>query len=393
MNTRSLLVPFLVLAYCASVVAGPADANAPRRFLTPPEVAKIVEQSEVMYRIIIGMKSLEDVNPANTADKLFPLSVRPITYAWRVQKEDGSTEITEFRLDAEAKKLLDEAESHFASERFPQAIQSYQNLIDQFPDVPLAYTHLGDCYFRMGQYNRAIEYFDIGIGLNPCDHRVFLYKADALMQLGRQDEAKAAYIHSLSLQPRYWLALANLRHFADILSVEVRTDLFCPRAVVRPEGDAIGVYVDNQQPIALWLSYALTKAVWLGEPSHRQQMTGNSTYRWSVLEEMESLVNLIATYKSLKQDAMIHPDPKLDLLETIVDAGDLVNFIYYEIASRMCPHFTLTLTEEARQSLREFIAKYVVVSTPKHPVDEGNQRVAAATAPTGRPARQVRAHQ
>ncbi len=393
MNTRSLLVPFLVLAYCASVVAGPADANAPRRFLTPPEVVKIVEQSEVMYQIIIGMKSLADVNPANTTDKLFPLSVRPIECPWRLEKEDGSTEIIEFPFTPAAWKLIDEAETYFRSRQFPQAIRSCQKVVDQFPDCYLAYAHLGDCYYQMKLYDRALEYFDIAIGLNPWDHRTFVYRADALINLGRPDEAKAAYIHSLSLNPRYWLALANLQHLADQLGVEVRKDLFQPQAFVRPENDEIAVYVSDRQPIEFWLAYALVKAIWLGEPWHRQEMIGDSTYKWSSVEETEALLNLIAIYRSSKQDGRVRPDPKLDLLETIVDAGDLVNFIYYEIASRMCPHFTLTLTEEARQSLREFIAKYVVVAMPKHPVEEGNQRVAAATAPAGRPDRQARAHQ
>jgi tetratricopeptide (TPR) repeat protein len=374
---RSIFTALCLVLASGAIPLVLAQTGEKRRMLTVPEIMKIIDESPVLYKIICPIEGLEDVNSANTADKLFPLSVRPITFPVRVEKEDGSSEIIEMPLSPEGKKILDEAEAHFVAGRFPEAILDYQRLIDLCPDCYLAYAHLGDSYFRMRQFNKAIEYFDTAISLNPCDHRTFLYKADALMNLGRRDEAKAAYIHSLSLCPRYWLALANLRHLADKLGVEVRTDLFRPRVIVRPEDKAIAVYVDDQQPLALWLAYGLTKAVWLGEPSYREPVPSDPNYRWTVPEEIESLRNLLVTYEALKRDGKMAPDPRLDRLVEIVAGDHIVDFIFYEIASRMCPHITLTLPEEARQSLREFIAEYVVVSVPQEPVKKANEVVAA----------------
>ena len=91
------------------------------------------------------------------------------------------------------------------------------------------------------------------------------------------------------------------------------------------------------------------------------------------------MLNLVTVYESLKQTEKIKPDPRLDLLLKIVDTGDLSCFIAYEIASRINPNFTLTVSEDIRQSLREFIAKYVVVPASQDenvtgPIDGRSER-------------------
>jgi tetratricopeptide (TPR) repeat protein len=360
-----------------SVVASSTAASTPVRFLSTSEVLKIVDESDTLYNIVFSLEDLADVNSANTAGRLFPLSVQPIESPWRIQKNDGSTEIIEFPFSPEALKMINEAESHFTGKRYLQAVAAYQSLLKQFPECYLGYAHLGDTYFVTQQYEKAIECFDKAIAINPLDHRTFFYKADALMCLGRCAEAKTAYIHSLSLRPRYPFALANLRHYAKTLNIEVRTDLFQPRAVVGPDkNNGVAVHAAKEPHPALWLSYAATKAVWLGEPSHRQQMIRESEYRWSSVEEMEALLNLTATYQSLKQDGKIQADQRLDILADVIETRHLEDFIHYEVASRMCPHIMLTLPEQARQSMREFIAKYVIVSVPSQPVEKGNQTVA-----------------
>jgi tetratricopeptide (TPR) repeat protein len=382
MNTRLFPAIFLVLLGPVAMANSP-EADRGRRMLSPPEILEIVEKSDVMYNIVCPIEGLPDVNPANTAKNLFPLSAQPAEYPLLMTKDDGSTVLAEYPFSAEVSDMFNEAENLFTNGRYAEAIRSYQKIIDRSPDCYIAYAHIGDSYYKMKQHHQAIGYFDKAIEINPLDHRTFLYKADALMHLGRPDEAKAAYIHALSLRPRYWLALANLRHFADTLNVEVRTDLFQPKVFVRREKDAIGVYISDEQSLNVWLPYALAKAIWLGEPSHREPHLGDPTYRWSSAEETEALYSLITVYKTLKHLDATKPDPKLDLLEKITEAGDLPYFIGYEIASRISPHVTLTLPEEVRQSLREFIAKYVVVSIPQDKeAAETSQRVASNVAPS-----------
>ena len=387
MNTRLLSAVVLVL-FGSMAMASPPEEDTKRRMLSPPEVWEIVEKSDVMYRIVCPMEDLPDVNPANTIKSLFPLSVQPAEHPCRVTRTDGTAMLAEYTFSQEIAKMFEEAEALFVGRRYTEAIRSYQKIIDRFPDCYVAYSHLGDSYYKMRQFRKAISYFDKAIEINPFDHRTFVYKADSLVHLGELAEAEAAYIHALSLQPRYWLAMANLQHQADKLAIEVRTDLFQPKAFVRREKDGIGVYISDEQSLNVWLSYALVKAIWLGEPSHRDPKTDNSTYTWSSLEEEEALFNLVAVYKALKHLDTAKSDPGLDLLERIAEAGDLNSFVLYEIASRMNPQVTLTLPEEARQSVREFIAKYVVVSVPQdEQPDDAGPKVAANVERPGKPAR------
>jgi hypothetical protein len=86
----------------------------------------------------------------------------------------------------------------------------------------------------------------------------------------------------------------------------------------------------------------------------------------------------------LKHDGKMAPDPHLDRLVEITTGGHLVDFIWYEIASRMCPYATLGLPEEMRQSIREFIAAYVVVPAPR-PAEKANEVVAAEVTVPGIP--------
>ena len=376
---KKLVFPAMLMVLVGHVaVAAPSKSSATKRFLVPSEIVEIVEKSDTYYEISLSMEGLENVNPTNTTESLFPLSVRPMEHPWRTPTEDGSYKLAEYAFNEELTTMFNEAESLFVDGRFPEAMRSYQKIIDRFPDCYIAYSHLGDCHYRTRQYKRAIEFLDRAIELNPFDHRAFLYKADALANLNQLKEAKAAYIHSLSLRPRYWLAMANVQHLSGKLGVEVRTDLFQPKVFVQRKGNRIGVYFSDESSVKLWLAYALVKAVWLGEPSHRQYHIGSAAPGWSMTEETEALLNLVTVYESLKQTEKIKPDPRLDLLLKIVDTGDLSCFIAYEIASRINPNFTLTVSEDIRQSLREFIAKYVVVpASQDENVTGANPMVAA----------------
>jgi len=373
------LFPVMLMVLIGHLGAFPSESTAAERLLTAKEILEIVEKSPTTYTIGF-MKDLENVNPASITESLFPLSVRPMQHPWRKTTEDGSYELAEYAFNEELTEMFHEAESLFECEQFPEAIRSYRKIIDRYPDCYIAHSHLGDCYYRTKQYREAIDFLDRAIELNPFDHRSFLYKADALAHLNRLEEARAAYIHSLSLHPRYWLALANLQQLSEKLGVEVRTSLFRPKALVRQESACIGVYFSDESSLKVWLSYALVKAVWLGEPSHRKYHTGRSAPGWSATEETEALVNLVTTYESLRHIGEAKPDPELDLLVEIIDAGDLSCFIGYEIASRIDPNITLTVSEDARRSLREFIGKYVVMSaSPDAGAGDSKPMVAANT--------------
>lgn len=366
MNRQTLL--WIVFLLCASGTPslGPAQTRRVEQYLTPPEVVKIIEESETLYKIDTSLDGLAGVNRENTIDTLFPLSTRRFDCPWVVCRDDGAFEVTTFPFDPEATKALEKAEEHFVRKQYGQAVPYYLEAILLDPDFYLAYAHLGDCYFMTGQFNIARGYFDKAIECNPYDHRTFLYRADTLLNLGKPQDALADYIHSLSIYPRYPVAMAVLWRRRAELGIAVRKDLFRPRVVVRQKDDAVEVHIgEDEEDFKIWLSYGLAKAMWAGEPDHRKEMLGQVEHHWSSVEEEECLLNLIVGYETFRDGGQIEADENLDRLIKILEDGYLDAFILYEIASRLNPHITLIQPEEVRERLREFIRKYVIV-----PADE-----------------------
>jgi tetratricopeptide (TPR) repeat protein len=363
---RQVFTWITLVGACLAPSSGPAQTRRVEQYLTPPEVVKIIEESETLYRIDTSLDGLAGVNPENTIDTLFPLSTRRFDFPWVVCRDDGAFEVTTFPFDPEAMKALEKAEEHFVRKQYGQAVPYYLEAIRLDPEFYLAYAHLGDCYFMTGQFAVAQGYFDKAIECNPYDHRTFFYRANALRNQGRPEEALADYVHSLSIYPRYPVAMAVLWRCRAELGIAVRKDLFRPRVVVRQDGDAIAVYIGGDEgDVKVWMLYGLTKALWLGEPTHREKMLGESEHNWSSVEEKECLLNLMLTYEGFLDEGTIEPDENLDRLIKILEDGYLNSFILYEIASRLNPHITLIQPEEVREHLREFIRKYVTV-----PADE-----------------------
>ena len=69
------------------------------------------------------------------------------------------------------------------------AIRCYDQVLALNPGVAMVYTNRGYCYAQMGMYDRALENFDIALGINPDDITALHNKAAALKQLGRDAEA------------------------------------------------------------------------------------------------------------------------------------------------------------------------------------------------------------
>ena len=70
------------------------------------------------------------------------------------------------------------------------------------PNLPSAYTLLGQIHVARADYARAAEYFDIATRFNPIDAASYAAKANGLFWSGRIDEALAAYDTALRFDPQ-----------------------------------------------------------------------------------------------------------------------------------------------------------------------------------------------
>jgi tetratricopeptide (TPR) repeat protein len=92
-----------------------------------------------------------------------------------------------------------------AAERLPEA----ERLSRENPQSAEYKTKLGNVYYDLGQYEKAIEAYRQSLQLHPQDASVETDMATALHYLGRHDEALAAFDRVLNYQPNFPQALYN----------------------------------------------------------------------------------------------------------------------------------------------------------------------------------------
>lgn len=81
--------------------------------------------------------------------------------------------------------------------RYQESIPYFQKAI-QIEPYFTTYANLGISYFMLKQYSPAVEMFEKAVELNPKDADVILNLADAYRGLGQQDQARNAYLRTIS---------------------------------------------------------------------------------------------------------------------------------------------------------------------------------------------------
>jgi tetratricopeptide (TPR) repeat protein len=324
------------------------------------ELYKIMEASEVTYTIM-SIDKLKDLKPEQFIDIYFPVKQSKHAFPW-IKTTSKSRELHEYPFHPEALKLLKKAEPLFKKRRFEEAMALYKKALSHQKDCYVAMSHIGDCFLLSGKPQKAIEYYDQAIAANPDDHRTFFYKGNALTALKRWKEAKEAYIDALTRFPRHPGSLSVLIASQNQFLVDVRRNFFLPRALARREGDRVAIYLDMQDEHGMaWTTYAICKAVWIGEPEHRKEASGKSDSIWSNLEEQECIGNMMAKYLSQRLTFQVRPKIEFERIFKTKEDGYFLQFLIYEIGSRMIPDVMIMADQEQRIKMKEFIRRYVVV--------------------------------
>ncbi|WP_141323136.1 tetratricopeptide repeat protein [Myxococcus sp. AB025B] len=360
---RLLAVLCLVLvAGCASAprsnpepkaAAAPEPSKRPP-FLNPAEIIKRLEDSPVTYRI-----DGKDSPPGGWADQLWPQRVQ-VLEAPRVVEQGGERVIVEWPESPEARALLDEAEPHFQAKRYAEAGKLYEKATSVCPQCYFAWNFRGDAAYFAGDSATALGHYQQATRLNPDDHRSWFFLGNALARLGRFEEALESWAWCLVLNPRYPVIRQFFRANAG-LGLVVREDVIVPRGYAERDGEEISIQFDPDHDPA-WFAFANCKALWLGEPSHRQEMTGTTKEHFTSLEEMECLGSALLVHENQKKKGETErSDPTLERLSRITEEGLLMQAVLFEVGARVHPQVVLTLDDDMRQRLKTYVLKHVLV--------------------------------
>ncbi|MCY1078105.1 tetratricopeptide repeat protein [Archangium lansingense] len=351
------LVCVLALGCASSPPASPAVPTTKRpSFLSPPEILERMEKSPVSYKV-----EPQDSPPGGWAEQLWPRQLEPVTWP-QVVEEGGSRVLREWPQKPEVQQLLAEAEPHYQAQRFEEAARLYAQATERCPGCYLAWLFRGDAALFGGDPTTALAHYDKAAELNPYDYRAHFYRGSALIRLERSQEAREAWAWSLVLNPRNPIIRQFFQNNRSV-GLAITDDVIVPRGRALAQDDGVVIHFDPDHHPA-WFAYANCKALWLGEPSHRQEMTGSTEHRFTSAEELECLASAVSLYESgLRKGEEEHEDRALSRLSAIVQGKMATELILFEMAARVHPQITLTLDDEARKRLHAYVLRYVLVPT------------------------------
>jgi tetratricopeptide (TPR) repeat protein len=315
---------------------------------------KWLEDSKVQYRV-----EPQDSPPRGWAEQLWPVRVPPLA-APRVVVEGGERVLREWPRSPQAEALISQAEVHYQARRYAEASKLYERALAVCPECYLARAYLGDAALFGGDPAGALVHYQKAIELNPHDYRLYYFQGSALARLGRMNEAVEAWVWSLVLSPRNPVIREFFKQHRE-LGVLILDDVLAPRGFAHKRGEEVIIEFDPHYGSA-WLAFANCKALWLGEPAHREEMTGTTEHHFSSLEETECLASAAVVHENQKeQGGEVATDESLDRLMGVIEDGMVTELVLFELAARIHPQYTLTLGDEERQRLRRYVLRHVLL--------------------------------
>jgi tetratricopeptide (TPR) repeat protein len=326
-------------------------------FLLGRDLVEFSKTSKTVYNISAG-KGCSDVPLSEYAARTWPQQAPEIPTPTWVSRPGGKSEVVPYEHTREAISFLEKAEPLFAQNEFSEAAGFYRKALEVSPRDYLALLGLGDCAYQQRFLPEALDLYQRAQVSNPADLRSYFFQASVLTVQDQLDRALDAYSEALIRAPRRKTLCDAIESRSKKLGIDLHRELFHPHAFARQVGGEVQLCLDSVA--AHWLGYGLCKAVWLGEPSHREKMTGSVDHHFTAAEEQECLRNLLAMYTADREGSKVPAEPELDRLNAIFKAGMLDELILFEMATRVLPQAALYVTEGQRKRLKEFARRFVL---------------------------------
>lgn len=112
----------------------------------------------------------------------------------------------------EAEKIKNEANQHFQSGHFLQAIDLYSKAISLNPNVAIYYSNRAFAYTRLEQYGAALEDSSKSIELDPKYVKGYYRRGSANLALGKHKEALKDFKKVVQIYPKNQEALEKLKN-------------------------------------------------------------------------------------------------------------------------------------------------------------------------------------
>ncbi|HEX6101160.1 MAG TPA: tetratricopeptide repeat protein [Thermoanaerobaculia bacterium] len=275
-------------------------------------------------------------------------------------------------------KLLREAEALFDKKQYAEAAVRYRKMIELDANDAAAHLLYGDVFFfGHRDYAAAVAEYRKALAIDATNAMAHFFSANALMRLGRGDEARAAVVSALSYNPVYegLYRVLDAQPEAFGLRPLARHRFDPPRGYLgKPDSEGITVYGGNDGE---WRTYAICKAALRYEPAARKEVLGDAEEVEASFEEERACVtayvdgNLDRTRAALEKAAGNKPvsdaevrkaaPPLVRHLVEVLETGFFDGYVAFEIIGQRCPIAAPMYPEPLHQEVEKYVARYVVV--------------------------------
>lgn len=282
---------------------------------------------------------------------------------------DGS-EGAPLSANAEADKLMSEAEAFFAQGKFDEALKNYQAALKLDPKNYTAALFSGDVYTQRGDFQQAEIWYQKAIEIDPNRETAYRYSATPLMKQGKYDQARDRYVEAYITEPYSKFPVAGLTQWAQATqtrlahpAIDIPTDVtFDEKGDAKINLDAGALLSGKEDGGLAWISYGATRSTWHKE-KFAKTFPQEKAYRHSLAEEADALRSVLALASDKKVAKTL--SASLARLKKLDEEGLLEAYILLARPDQGIAQDHAAYLRQNRDKLRRYVVQYVMAGGGK----------------------------
>jgi tetratricopeptide (TPR) repeat protein len=280
--------------------------------------------------------------------------------------EDGKA----FSENAEANKLMNDAEAFFAQGKLDEALDDYQKALQLDPKLYAAALFSGDVYMQREDFAQAEVWYQKAIRIDPNKETAYRYSATPLMKQHKYDEARDRYVEAFISEPYNKYSAAGLTQWAQVTNthiaqptINVPTNVtFDEKGEAKVDLDASVLLGGKDDGSFAWISYGAVRTTWRKE-NFAKTFPQEKTYRHSLAEEADALRAVITMATGDKKVKSL--SPSLAKLKKLNDEGLLEAYILLARADQGIADDYPAYLAQNRDKLRRYVVEYILTGGGK----------------------------
>jgi len=270
-----------------------------------------------------------------------------------------------FSANAEADKLMHEAEALFSRGKLDDALKNYQAALKLDPKLYMAALFSGDVYKERGDFQQAEAWYQKAIEIDPYRETAYRYSATPLMKQGKYDQARDRYVEAYITEPYNKFSVAGLTQWSQATqtrlahpAIDIPTDVkFDEKGDAQVNLDLGALASGKDDGGFAWIGYGAARSIWRKE-KFAKTFPQERAYRHSLAEEADALRSVLALASDKKVAKTL--SPSLALLKKLDEQGLLEAYILLARPDQGIAQDHAAYLRQNRDKLRRYVVQYVV---------------------------------